>query len=94
MYIHVCVMLLRPLPEEMIKYAQADTHYLLYVYDRLRADLFDAANGQPGLVQVVWSKSKDLCLKVHLYMFILRIRIIIRNNIGCVFKKYIYIYYM
>ncbi|XP_017322612.1 exosome component 10 [Ictalurus punctatus] len=57
---------IRPLPEEMIKYAQADTHYLLYVYDRLRADLFDAANGQPGLVQVVWSKSKDLCLKKYM----------------------------
>ncbi|KAB5567687.1 hypothetical protein PHYPO_G00235740 [Pangasianodon hypophthalmus] len=57
---------IRPLPEEMIKYAQADTHYLLYVYDRLRADLFDAANGQSSLVQLVWSKSKDLCLKKYM----------------------------
>ncbi|XP_062855222.1 exosome component 10 [Trichomycterus rosablanca] len=57
---------IRPLPEEMIKYAQADTHYLLYVYDRLRADLFDAANAQPALIQLVWSKSKDLCLKKYL----------------------------
>lgn len=48
----------------MLEYAQADTHYLLYVYDRLRADLFDAANGQSNLIQLVWSKSKDLCLKV------------------------------
>lgn len=66
----LCAMPFRPLPEEMIKYAQADTHYLLYVYDRLRADLFDAANGQPTLMQLVWSKSKDLCLKVQLYMFV------------------------
>ncbi|KAK3565668.1 hypothetical protein QTP86_014057, partial [Hemibagrus guttatus] len=57
---------IRPLPQEMIEYAQADTHYLLYVYDRLRADLFDVANGQPALVQLVWSKSKDLCLKKYL----------------------------
>ena len=64
----VHVIPLRPLPEEMLKYAQADTHYLLYVYDRLRADLFDAANGQSNLIQVVWSKSKDLCLKVQLYL--------------------------
>uniref|UniRef100_A0AAR2ITM1 Exosome complex component 10 n=1 Tax=Pygocentrus nattereri TaxID=42514 RepID=A0AAR2ITM1_PYGNA len=56
---------IRPLPEEMLKYAQADTHYLLYVYDRVRADLFDAANGQSNLIQVVWSKSKDLCLKKY-----------------------------
>ncbi|XP_058246647.1 exosome component 10 isoform X2 [Hemibagrus wyckioides] len=57
---------IRPLPQEMIEYAQADTHYLLYVYDRLRADLFDGANGQPALIQLVWSKSKDLCLKKYL----------------------------
>ncbi|KAK2840841.1 hypothetical protein Q7C36_012420 [Tachysurus vachellii] len=57
---------IRPLPQEMLEYAQADTHYLLYVYDRLRADLFDAANGQPSLIQLVWSKSKDLCLKKYL----------------------------
>ncbi|XP_066499858.1 exosome component 10 [Hoplias malabaricus] len=56
---------IRPLPEEMVKYAQADTHYLLYVYDRIRADLFDAANKQPNLIQVVWTKSKDICLKKY-----------------------------
>ncbi|XP_076859303.1 exosome complex component 10 [Brachyhypopomus gauderio] len=57
---------IRPLPDEMMNYAQGDTHYLLYVYDRLRADLFDAANGQPSLVQVVWSKSRDLSLKKYM----------------------------
>uniref|UniRef100_W5L518 Exosome complex component 10 n=1 Tax=Astyanax mexicanus TaxID=7994 RepID=W5L518_ASTMX len=56
---------IRPLPEEMLAYAQADTHYLLYVYDRLRADLCDAANGQSNLIHLVWSKSKDLCLKKY-----------------------------
>lgn len=75
----------RPLPEEMMKYAQADTHYLLYVYDRLRADLFDAANGQPALIQLVWSRSKDLCSKVQLYMFILRINQFIRNDLWVFF---------
>lgn len=67
--IYLCLMALRPLPQEMMEYAQADTHYLLYVYDRLRADLFDGANGQPTLVQLVWSKSKDLCLKVQLDIY-------------------------
>ena len=28
----------RPLTEEMLRYARGDTHYLLHVYDRLRAD--------------------------------------------------------
>ena len=27
---------IRPLPEEMLQYAREDTHYLLYIYDRLR----------------------------------------------------------
>ena len=26
----------RPLPEDMLKYARMDTHYLLYIYDRLK----------------------------------------------------------
>ncbi|KAL0158693.1 hypothetical protein M9458_046769, partial [Cirrhinus mrigala] len=54
---------IRPLPDEMLKYAQADTHYLLYVYDRVRADLYDMGNGQPTLIQQVWDKSRDLSLK-------------------------------
>lgn len=31
----------RPLSKEMLKYAREDTHYLLYIYDRLRQDLVD-----------------------------------------------------
>uniref|UniRef100_A0A673J0H2 Exosome complex component 10 n=1 Tax=Sinocyclocheilus rhinocerous TaxID=307959 RepID=A0A673J0H2_9TELE len=56
---------IRPLPDEMLKYAQADTHYLLYVYDRVRADLYDMGNGQPTLIQQVWDKSRDLSLKKY-----------------------------
>uniref|UniRef100_A0A9J7ZSG7 Exosome complex component 10 n=1 Tax=Cyprinus carpio carpio TaxID=630221 RepID=A0A9J7ZSG7_CYPCA len=56
---------IRPLPDQMLKYAQADTHYLLYVYDRVRADLYDMGNGQPTLIQQVWDKSRDLSLKKY-----------------------------
>ncbi|PIO22684.1 hypothetical protein AB205_0183750 [Aquarana catesbeiana] len=35
---------IRPLPQEMIEYARADTHFLLYIYDRMRTDLLNAAN--------------------------------------------------
>ncbi len=48
----------------MLKYAQADTHYLLYVYDRVRADLYDMGNSQATLIQQVWEKSRALSLKV------------------------------
>ncbi|KAI0265554.1 ribonuclease H-like domain-containing protein [Gloeopeniophorella convolvens] len=33
----------RPLSDEMLKYARADTHFLLYVYDNLRNALLDRA---------------------------------------------------
>uniref|UniRef100_A0AAY4BPG9 Exosome complex component 10 n=1 Tax=Denticeps clupeoides TaxID=299321 RepID=A0AAY4BPG9_9TELE len=56
---------IRPLPDEMFQYAQADTHYLLYIYDRLRADLLDMGHGNPGLIQSVWLKSRDICLKKY-----------------------------
>ncbi|OCT70254.1 hypothetical protein XELAEV_18037175mg [Xenopus laevis] len=57
---------IRPLPEEMIAYvayARVDTHYLLYIYDKMRIALLDAANGQQNLLQLVWQRSKDICLK-------------------------------
>ncbi|XP_069466040.1 exosome complex component 10 isoform X2 [Ambystoma mexicanum] len=54
---------IRPLPEEMMQYARADTHYLLYIYDKMRFALLEGNNGQPNLLQAVWQRSKDLCLK-------------------------------
>ncbi|XP_033825559.1 exosome component 10 [Periophthalmus magnuspinnatus] len=56
---------IRPLPEEMVQYARSDTHYLLYIYDRMRAQLLDFNHGQPGLLQSVWNKSKDISLKKY-----------------------------
>ncbi|KAM3922697.1 exosome complex component 10 [Leptodactylus fuscus] len=54
---------IRPLPEEMLQYARADTHYLLYIFDKMRTDLLNTANGQPSLLQLVWQRSKEICLK-------------------------------
>ncbi|KAG1763058.1 ribonuclease H-like domain-containing protein [Suillus occidentalis] len=34
---------IRPLPEEMLAYARSDTHFLLYIYDRLRLSLIERA---------------------------------------------------
>ncbi|MFT7804592.1 exosome component 10 isoform X2 [Arapaima gigas] len=56
---------IRPLPQEMFEYARADTHYLLYTYDRMRLDLYEAGNGQATLIQVSWQKSKAISLKVY-----------------------------
>lgn len=37
---------LRPLPEDMLKYARSDTHFLLYIYDNLRNALLDRSQSQ------------------------------------------------
>uniref|UniRef100_A0A7N6C139 Exosome complex component 10 n=1 Tax=Anabas testudineus TaxID=64144 RepID=A0A7N6C139_ANATE len=57
---------IRPLPDEMVQYARTDTHYLLYIYDSMRAQLLEFHHGQPGLLQSVWNKSKDISLKKYL----------------------------
>uniref|UniRef100_A0A672IE22 Exosome complex component 10 n=1 Tax=Salarias fasciatus TaxID=181472 RepID=A0A672IE22_SALFA len=56
---------IRPLPDEMVQYARSDTHYLLYIYDCVRVQLLDFNHGQPGLLQSVWNKSKDVSLKKY-----------------------------
>ncbi|XP_054653753.1 exosome component 10 isoform X1 [Dunckerocampus dactyliophorus] len=56
---------IRPLPDEMSLYARSDTHYLLYIYDCVRAQLLEFNHGQPGLLQSVWNKSKDVSLKKY-----------------------------
>ncbi|RVE70391.1 hypothetical protein OJAV_G00064140 [Oryzias javanicus] len=53
---------IRPLPDEMVQYARSDTHYLLYIYDCMRTQLLDSNHGQPGLLQSVWNKSRDISL--------------------------------
>ncbi|XP_019397290.1 PREDICTED: exosome component 10 [Crocodylus porosus] len=57
---------IRPLPEEMLHYARDDTHYLLYIYDKLREELWNKGNGKPTQLQVVWQRSRDICLKKYI----------------------------
>lgn len=42
---------MRPLPEEMMKYARSDTHFLLYIYDRLRNALLEESSRAPTPVE-------------------------------------------
>uniref|UniRef100_A0A8B9DXR4 Exosome complex component 10 n=1 Tax=Anser cygnoides TaxID=8845 RepID=A0A8B9DXR4_ANSCY len=57
---------IRPLPEEMIQYARDDTHYLLYIYDKVREALWERGNEQPTQLQIVWQRSRDICLKKYI----------------------------
>ncbi|XP_031552004.1 exosome component 10-like [Actinia tenebrosa] len=56
---------IRPLPAEMIQYAIEDTHYLLYIYDRLRNELIKSGNAQNNLLMSVYQRSKAVCLKKY-----------------------------
>lgn len=52
---------IRPLPEELIKYAREDTHYLIYVYDMIKNDLLEQANGNTNLMKAVFQLSTEVC---------------------------------
>ncbi|KAL4070060.1 ribonuclease H-like domain-containing protein [Scleroderma yunnanense] len=65
---------IRPLPAEMLTYAQSDTHFLLYIYDRLRGALLDKAQGLPpsdpnseaeSFIRIVLSRSARTSLRLH-----------------------------
>ncbi|CAN0311884.1 unnamed protein product, partial [Discosporangium mesarthrocarpum] len=52
---------IRPLPSDMLRYAQTDTHYLLYLYDRLRCEL--EQRGGDVAVKGVLDASREICLR-------------------------------
>lgn len=54
---------IRPLPEDMFRYARDDTHYLLYIYDRMRNEALARANGSKELIHAILTRSRDLCLQ-------------------------------
>lgn len=51
---------LRPLPEVMLHYARTDTHYLLYLYDRLKNELIVRGNSNLNLLHSVLLRSREL----------------------------------
>lgn len=54
---------IRPLPEEMLFYARSDTHFLLYVYDRLRESLLERGKGSETLIRKVLRNSEETALQ-------------------------------
>ncbi|KAK7380775.1 hypothetical protein VNO78_33294 [Psophocarpus tetragonolobus] len=63
---------LRPLPEDMLRYAREDTHYLLYIYDLMRIKLFalsskeseSSESSDTPLVEV-YKRSYDVCMQLY-----------------------------
>ncbi|CAG8433078.1 10707_t:CDS:10 [Diversispora eburnea] len=58
---------LRPLTEEMLNYARADTHYLLYIYDLMRNELITSSSDQLTLdrLKETFDRSAQVSLRVH-----------------------------
>ncbi|KAL9651828.1 hypothetical protein ABK040_000176 [Willaertia magna] len=53
----------RPLPSEMVKYAREDTHYLLYLYDRLCNDILQDKKSGIEKMEDVLQRSRELCMR-------------------------------
>ncbi|KAI9595471.1 ribonuclease H-like domain-containing protein [Syncephalis fuscata] len=55
---------IRPLPKEMLLYARSDTHYLLYIFDRLHQELMAKSNPETlNLLHAVLDRSQETALK-------------------------------
>lgn len=52
---------MRPLPQQLIDYARQDTHFLIYVYERMTNDLL--LQKEPGLLNSVYQMSTEVCKK-------------------------------
>ena len=49
----------------MLHYARQDTHYLLYIYDRMRNELHNSGNESNNLLLAALNRSRTLCKKVY-----------------------------
>eukprot|EP00047_Mylnosiga_fluctuans_P004946 m.237461 g.237461 ORF g.237461 m.237461 type:complete len:756 (-) comp13146_c0_seq1:126-2393(-) len=56
---------IRPLSAEMLHYAREDTHYLLYIHDRLVNQLVEKGNKYGNLINAVYQRSKELCQQAY-----------------------------
>ena len=61
---------IRPISEEMLKYAREDTHYLLYIYDELRRRLVKLAHDrvpeEPLIyLNITLKQSKEICKTIY-----------------------------
>lgn len=54
---------IRPLPDELFDYARSDTHFLLYIYDRMRNELIEGSTPENGLMKYVLEHSKQEALQ-------------------------------
>ncbi|KAL7614831.1 protein RRP6-like 2 [Lactuca sativa] len=59
---------LRPLTDEMLRYAREDTHYLLYIYDLMKRRLLSSSTDPDcpeALLVEVYQRSYDICMQLY-----------------------------
>eukprot|EP01095_Lingulamoeba_sp_RSL-Kostka_P016409 TRINITY_DN802_c2_g1_i1.p1 TRINITY_DN802_c2_g1~~TRINITY_DN802_c2_g1_i1.p1 ORF type:complete len:1015 (+),score=364.65 TRINITY_DN802_c2_g1_i1:90-3134(+) len=56
---------IRELPDVMKHYARIDTHYLLYIYDRLHNELISKGNSNNNLLLATLNRSRELSKKTY-----------------------------
>ncbi len=57
---------IRPLPEEMVRYARMDTRYLITIYHAMKDRLIDAGNETNNLLRATLDASNDLCKRTFM----------------------------
>ncbi|KAH6573254.1 hypothetical protein BASA50_009528 [Batrachochytrium salamandrivorans] len=56
----------RPIPQEMMLYARTDTHYLLYIFDRMRNEMLSKSNAETqNLMRVCLQRSSLTSLNTY-----------------------------
>lgn len=58
---------IRPLPDELKSYAREDTHYLIYIYQKMKRELYKKGNGMDNLLRSVFQNSNEICKIVSLF---------------------------
>ncbi|KAJ3257880.1 Exosome component 10 [Boothiomyces macroporosus] len=56
---------IRPLTKEMIHYARTDTHYLLYIFDKMRNELLKRGNEGNNLIKAALERSAETSLIIY-----------------------------
>ncbi|WOK91587.1 protein RRP6-like 2 isoform X1 [Canna indica] len=56
---------LRPIPDEMLKYAREDTHYLFYIYDQMKRMLLARSSDGNDLLLQVYKRSSEICMQLY-----------------------------
>jgi len=46
----------------MVKYAREDTHYLLFIYDKIKGEVLARSNENKNLLYAVLNRSREICL--------------------------------